>query len=334
MVTSMRRCRCATWAVLALVGLTGCAVFRSAKTPPAAAQELAPPAPTPAPVAETPPPAPPAPDPRVADLERTIEALRADLTELRSELDATRRVAAHQMEVAELRTRLDAMRHAGALPAESTASKAQQEALPKRLAAAEARIEALTASVRNVEASVGALTTQASRGETSAPYPNPAARQDAKERRARPLATPSALPPQALFDRGLESFRQGDFGQAVVTFEELLLRHPSHTLAAPARFWIGEAYFRSRDYRHAAVEYQKAVTLAHRGEKTPEALYKLGLTYRALKRPDRARETWSQLIREFPQSPPAERAREALRELPRTAKSAVPENRPTDNRPL
>ena len=35
---------------------------------------------------------------------------------------------------------------------------------------------------------------------------------------------------------------------------------------------------------------------------------------------DRAREAWSQLVQEFPQSEPAVKARAALRETPRAAK--------------
>lgn len=326
---STRWYRWATWVLLALVALTGCAVFRSAKAPAPAAQAATPPAPTPAPVAETapapaapttappaqtPPPTPRAEDPRVPDLERIVAALRAELTEIRGELDAMRRVMAHQMEVAELRAQLDTVRRASL--------------------ASEGRGGAPAGTVRNLGPSVGALSPPVSRGEAGTAPPKVLVQEEAKERTPKPPANPVSLPPQALYDRGMASLRQKDYGQAVVTFEELVHRHPSHALVAPAQFWIGEAYFRSRDYRHAVSEYQKAVHLAQRGEKTPEALYKMGLAQRALKRPDRAREAWTQLVREFPQSPSAERARVALRELPRTAKSGAADGKPAENKPI
>jgi tol-pal system protein YbgF len=186
-----------------------------------------------------------------------------------------------------------------------------------------------------MEGTLSTLVARAARDETGPPAARPAVQtperetkeREAKDRKPKPSATPSSAPPQTLYDRGLESLRGGDYGQTVLILEELVQRHPSHALAPPAQFWIGEAYFRSRDYRHAATEYQKAVSLAQRGEKTPEALYKMGLAYRALKRPDRAREAWTQLLREFPQSPSAERARTALRDLPRTSRPASPDSR-------
>jgi TolA-binding protein len=60
--------------------------------------------------------------------------------------------------------------------------------------------------------------------------------------------------------------------------------------------------------------------MAPKGEKAPEALLKLGLAYRALRRQDRARDAWSHLVQEFPQSEAAQKARAALREIARGAK--------------
>jgi tol-pal system protein YbgF len=100
----------------------------------------------------------------------------------------------------------------------------------------------------------------------------------------------------------MEAFRGGELGQAVLDFEELVERHPAHPLAGSARFWIGEAYFRTREFQQAAVEYQKAIDGSPGSDKVPEALLKLGLAQRALRREDRAREAWSRLIRDFPDS--------------------------------
>jgi len=80
----------------------------------------------------------------------------------------------------------------------------------------------------------------------------------------------------------MEAFRTGELGQAVLDFEELVERHPAHPLAGSARFWIGEAYFRTREFQQAAVEYQKAIDGSPGSDKVPEALLKLGLAQRAL----------------------------------------------------
>ena len=126
-----------------------------------------------------------------------------------------------------------------------------------------------------------------------------------------------------LFARGTESFKNGELAQAILDFEDFVARNPSHPLAGTAQFLIGEAYYNARDYQHATVEYRKALAMAPKGEKSAEALYKLGLAFRALKRQDRARDAWTQLITDFPQTEAAQRARVALREAPRTTKGTA-----------
>jgi tol-pal system protein YbgF len=122
----------------------------------------------------------------------------------------------------------------------------------------------------------------------------------------------------------MESFRAGEMGQAVLDFGEFAEKHRTHPLAASAHFWIGEAYFRSRDFEHAAGEYQRAIDMAPAGERTPDALLRLGLALRSLRREDRAREVWARLVRDFPESEAALRARAVLRQPGRAVRPAEP----------
>ena len=118
---------------------------------------------------------------------------------------------------------------------------------------------------------------------------------------------------RALFDRAMESWNKGEHGQAVLEFDELVQTFPADPLAAAAQFRIGEAYYAARDFERATVEYRKAVDLAPKGKDTPQALLRLGLAYRAQKREADARQAWSQLVRDFPESDASEEARRALR---------------------
>jgi tol-pal system protein YbgF len=122
-----------------------------------------------------------------------------------------------------------------------------------------------------------------------------------------------AVTPRALFDRAMESWNKGEHGQAVLEFDELVRTFPADPLAAAAQFRIGEAYYAARDFERATVEYRKAVDLAPKGKDTPQALLRLGLAYRAQKREADARQAWSQLVRDFPESDASEEARRALR---------------------
>jgi tol-pal system protein YbgF len=137
---------------------------------------------------------------------------------------------------------------------------------------------------------------------------------DVTRPRSAPRPPPAELSPDELFQRGTRALRNGELGQAILDFEDFLRRHASHPLAGEAQFWIGEAYFAARDYQHAIAEYQKALDRAPTGDKSAETLYRLGLAYRSLKRPEAAREAWTQLLRDFPQSEAARKARSALRE--------------------
>ena len=135
------------------------------------------------------------------------------------------------------------------------------------------------------------------------PAPSPAA----------PATAAGSSSARALYDRAMESWNRGEQGQAVVDFEELVQTYPSDPLVASAQFRIGEAYFAARDFERAAVVYKKAVDLAPKGKDAPQALLRLGLAYRAQKREADAKQAWTQLVRDFPDSDATEEARRALR---------------------
>jgi tol-pal system protein YbgF len=242
-------------------------------------------------------------DARLAEMGQATEDLKKQLVSLREQLEGVRKELAEARQADEARER-EAM-----------------EAVGKRTAAAEKRLEALSGAVRGVEMSVGGLSDQVARLEavSASNASTNAARRDAKPKPP-PRAAAAPVAAEELFARGMDSFKAGELAQAILDFEDFVTRNGSHPLAPTAQFLIGEAYYSARDYQHATVEYRKVVDMAPRGDRVPEALLKLGLSYRALKRNDRAREAWSQLVQDFPQSEPAGKARAALRETPRAAK--------------
>jgi tol-pal system protein YbgF len=248
-------------------------------------------------------------DPGLADLRASVDGLRTDLRGLRDE-------------VAGLRAALEAGLGRAAAAQEVGEARARdgQEANAARLASAERRAEELADGVAGLEGTVAALAEQFARLEAGSPG-------TATLRRTPPSGPRLAGPPisaEELFDRGMESFRAGELGQAVLDFEEFAEKHPAHPLAASAHFWIGEAYFRTRDFEHAATEYQKAIDLAATGERTPDALLRLGLALRSLRREDRAREVWARLVRDFPDSEAALRAHAVLRQPGRAIRPVEP----------
>ena len=248
-------------------------------------------------------------------LREATERNRAQLLELGQDVDRlTQDMTALRGELRELRASLQVERDA----AERRQAQGLGE-LGERVAGADQQLQGLADTLRGLETTVAGLEGEVARIEALS---NQASGGLAAKERG-PAPGPGSVPPSAeeLFDRGMERFRAGELGQSVLELEEFVEKHPSHPLVASARFWIGEAYFRARDYAQAAVEYRRAVAIAPSGEKTPEALLKLGLVHRALRREDDAREAWAQLLRDFPESESAAKARAALRETPRSGRS-------------
>jgi tol-pal system protein YbgF len=137
---------------------------------------------------------------------------------------------------------------------------------------------------------------------------------------AGPPPPPAATPPpppraaaEGAYQTALATFRAHEHGQAVLEFLDFLAKHPNHPLAANAQYWIGEAYYTQRDYRQALVEFQKVFEHGAADGKAADALLKMGLCYQRLREPVRAEQAWQQVLKEYPGSDAAERARALLR---------------------
>jgi tol-pal system protein YbgF len=120
----------------------------------------------------------------------------------------------------------------------------------------------------------------------------------------------------------MASFQAEEPGQAVLEWSGLMQKFPEHPLAASAQYWIGEAYYRQRDFHQAIVEFRKVIDGYANSPQVPEALLKIGLCYRALNDSARARETWEQLSKEFPASNAASQAHALLGGAPPSAQPA------------
>ena len=135
---------------------------------------------------------------------------------------------------------------------------------------------------------------------------------------APPVAAPaprSSAPdasPEQMYAAAMASFQAEEHGQAVLEFTELTRKFPEHPLAANAQYWVGEAYYRQRDFRQALVEFRKVVDGVPKGSQIPDALLKIGLCHRALRDQARAREAWEQVAKEYPGTSAATQARSLL----------------------
>jgi tol-pal system protein YbgF len=153
----------------------------------------------------------------------------------------------------------------------------------------------------------------------AAPPPNPAEPAVAAPAPASPASGPTPTrnaEADRMFAAALAKLRAGDDGQAALEFTEFVTQYPAHPQAAAAQNYIGEAYYRQREYRQAMGEYQKTVDAYTQAAQVSEALLKIGLCQRALGDGAHAKTTWEQVIKQFPKSDAARQARTLLAARP------------------
>jgi tol-pal system protein YbgF len=200
------------------------------------------------------------------------------------------------------------------LQAAMSETSAEVAKLASRLEDMERRARETAAAVDTLNGTVARL---AAAGPTS-PAPTPLRESPPKTPlRESPPKSPPREPPAArtppaaeqAYASALAMFRAHEHGQAVLDFLDFLARYPKHPLAANAQYWIGEAYYMERDYRQAIVEFEKVLEHGLTNPKVPDALLKIGLSYRSLRDGTRAADTWRRVVRDYPGSEAAQKAR-------------------------
>jgi tol-pal system protein YbgF len=125
---------------------------------------------------------------------------------------------------------------------------------------------------------------------------------------------------QAAYDRAFETLKSGSYGEAVKVFQAFMSDYPASALLDNAQYWIGEAYYVTRDYDHAAEAFRAVGERWPNSRKAPDALLKLGYTQFEQKHLADARATLSAVVQRFPGSDAARLAQERLQKLPPEAR--------------
>lgn len=117
------------------------------------------------------------------------------------------------------------------------------------------------------------------------------------------------------YDAAMNDLSMGNYDLAEVGFLQFLENYPKSDLADDARYGLGETYYARKRYDEAIDEYRRVIGLDPTGGKSPAAMLKLGLCFRAQDNPKDARGTWEELLKKFPYSEEAKIAQQRLDEL-------------------
>ena len=95
-------------------------------------------------------------------------------------------------------------------------------------------------------------------------------------------------------------------------FQKLREAHPDHDLADNALYWIGESWYAQAQWLQAAQAFLKVAKEYPRGNKVPDAMYKLARSYEKIGDDAGAVEVLRQLAKHYPGTPAAKKAGEDL----------------------
>ena len=195
----------------------------------------------------------------------------------------------------------------------------------------EIRIAQLDEQVRSIQQKMGAMTMSATPGPSPLctlqvpdgavrPTPHPTTPgltlQTATPAPATPVPTPAGkVTDQVLYQRGAEALDGKRYADARATFGELITKFPKSEFADNARYWIAESYYAEKDYASAILEFDKVVKDYPQGDKVPAALLKQGYAFLEIGEKEGGVATLQDLVRRFPKSEEAKKAKEKLAKL-------------------
>lgn len=123
---------------------------------------------------------------------------------------------------------------------------------------------------------------------------------------------PAGQTDQAAYNRALDALKAGDYAQAINVLRGFTTDYPASALQDNAQYWLGEAYYVTRDYDKAAAAFKSVGERWPESRKLPDALLKLGYTQYEQKQTRAARTTLQQVVTRFPDTEAAKLAQERL----------------------
>jgi tol-pal system protein YbgF len=107
-------------------------------------------------------------------------------------------------------------------------------------------------------------------------------------------------------------YKAENYQNAAIAFRDFLQQFPQSVHEANVYYWMGNAYFLSRDYANSLEGYQNLLAKYQDHPRAPEAMLNMAECQFELKNKPAAKATLKQLISQFPGSDAADKAKKRL----------------------
>ena len=126
---------------------------------------------------------------------------------------------------------------------------------------------------------------------------------------------PEKIDADDLYKQAYGYMKKGSFPTAQAWFDAFVKRFPQHEKTQNAYYWLGEVHLVQQDPQSALVAFGQAVKGFPTGDRTSDALLKMGVAFQEIGKENLARTTWEKLVKDFPESGAAANAKKRLEGL-------------------
>jgi len=120
---------------------------------------------------------------------------------------------------------------------------------------------------------------------------------------------------QAEYDKALAILREGRYTEAAQAFKKFLADHPGSTYADNANYWLGEAYYVTRNFDKAQRAFQGLVDTFPQSAKVPGSRLKIAYILYEKKDWPAARKALSDLVSDYPDTTVSRQANDRLQRM-------------------
>jgi tol-pal system protein YbgF len=121
---------------------------------------------------------------------------------------------------------------------------------------------------------------------------------------------------QTVYAQSFDALKAGSYSVAITGFKSFLSSYPASPLAENAQYWLGEAFYVTRDFDSATGAFRTVLQKWPDSRKAPDALLKLGYTQLEQKKTGEGRTTLSQVVQKYPGTDAAKLAADRLQHTP------------------